>query len=88
MSKTGRPNYRRKDRERNRGFKSEKRIIVDAVQRQRPDLRKLSRAMIAMGMDVQANVEGANTKQANAGADAASAVTNESDRKEADHDGK
>lgn len=48
MSKTGRPNYRRRDREWNRRPKPEKRIIVEEVQRERPDLQKLSRAFIAL----------------------------------------
>ncbi|MEV6255634.1 hypothetical protein AB0L97_20490 [Nocardia sp. NPDC051911] len=82
MSKTGRPNYRRKDRERSRGFKPEKRIVVDAVQRQRPDLRKLSRAMIGMGVEGQA--------KANAGEEAertsASGATDDSGVEEANRD--
>ncbi|MFI9636649.1 hypothetical protein ACIHAX_28530 [Nocardia sp. NPDC051929] len=82
MSKTGRPNYRRKDRERSRGFKPEKRIVVDAVHRQRPDLRKLSRAMISMGIEVQAKAsagEGAERTSS-------SGATDDSDGKEADRD--
>lgn len=45
MSKTGRANYRRGSR----GTpKPERRIIVRSVRRDPPDLRKLSRAVIAM----------------------------------------
>lgn len=54
MSKTGRTNYRRTDRERKHHYKPEKRIVVQENQRSRLDLRKLSRAMIAMGMQTTA----------------------------------
>ncbi|MGV9834262.1 hypothetical protein ACWDUL_08710 [Nocardia niigatensis] len=54
MSKTGRPNHRRKSREGNRQYEPERRIVVEGVQREHPDLRKLSRAMIAMGIEAEA----------------------------------
>lgn len=62
MSKTGRPNHRRKGRERNR-FTPDKHITVDGVQRAQPDLRKLSRAVIAIAMNdtAQATGDGADT---------------------------
>lgn len=47
MSKTGRPNYRRKERG---GAKAERRVTVRSVRRDPPDLRKLSRAVIALAM--------------------------------------
>ena len=55
MSKTGRPNYRRG----NRGTpKPERQITVRSVRRDPPDLRKLSRAVIAMALrDAEAEVE-------------------------------
>ncbi|PVB05066.1 hypothetical protein D2E98_07320 [Mycobacteroides abscessus] len=47
MSKTGRPNYRRGSR----GTpKPERQITVRSVRRDPPDLRKLSRAVIAMAL--------------------------------------
>lgn len=47
MSKTGRPNYRRNSR----GTpKTERQITVRSVRRDPPDLRKLSRAVIAMAL--------------------------------------
>ncbi|MEU4414341.1 hypothetical protein [Nocardia salmonicida] len=53
MSKTGRPNHRRSTRESGR-FGSDKRIVVTGVQHQRPDLRKLSRAVITIAMEEMA----------------------------------
>ncbi|MFE9789226.1 hypothetical protein ACFYO7_27990 [Nocardia salmonicida] len=50
MSKTGRPNHRRSTRESGR-FGSDKHIVVISVQRQRPDLRKLSRAVITIATE-------------------------------------
>ncbi|AGB22138.1 hypothetical protein Mycsm_01745 [Mycobacterium sp. JS623] len=47
MSKTGRPNYRRGQRG---APKAERHIIVRSVKRESPDLRKLSRAVIAMAL--------------------------------------
>ena len=47
MSKTGRQNYRRGTR----GTpKSDRQIVVRGVRRDTPDLRKLSRAVIAMAL--------------------------------------
>ncbi|WP_237081335.1 hypothetical protein [Mycobacteroides abscessus] len=60
MSKTNRPNYRRADREdrsRRRG-RQDRRIVVRGVRRDPPDLRKLSRAVIALAM---AETEAENT---------------------------
>lgn len=55
MSKTGRPNYRRGSR----GTpKAERHITVRSVRRDPPDLRKLSRAVIAMALrDAEAEAE-------------------------------
>jgi hypothetical protein len=55
MSKTGRPNYRRGLR----GTpKAERHITVRSVRRDPPDLRKLSRAVIAMALrDAEAQAE-------------------------------
>ncbi|WP_421874693.1 hypothetical protein [Mycolicibacterium wolinskyi] len=55
MSKTGRPNYRRGSR----GTpKPERQITVRSVRRDPPDLRKLSRAVIAMALrDAEAEAE-------------------------------
>ena len=55
MSKTGRTNYRRGSR----GTpKPERHITVRSVRRDSPDLRKLSRAVIAMALrDAEADAE-------------------------------
>jgi hypothetical protein len=55
MSKTGKPNYRRGSR----GTpKPERHITVRSVRREPPDLRKLSRAVIAMALrDAEAKAE-------------------------------
>ncbi|SHV16393.1 hypothetical protein [Mycobacteroides abscessus] len=52
MSKTNRPNYRRADREdrSRRHHRQDRRIVVRGVRRDPPDLRKLSRAVIALAM--------------------------------------
>lgn len=52
MSKTNRPNYRRADREdrSRRSSRQDRRIVVRGVRRDPPDLRKLSRAVIALAM--------------------------------------
>ncbi|WP_306359823.1 hypothetical protein [Nocardia sp. CC227C] len=81
MSKTGRPNYRRAARERSRKPKPEKHIVIEEVQHQRPDLQKLSRAMIAMGIRTQATAE-PNSEDIPSG----SASADVSDGKEADND--
>lgn len=47
MSKTGRPNYRRGSRG---TVKPEREITVRSIRRDPPDLRKLSRAVIAMAL--------------------------------------
>ncbi|RPA65839.1 hypothetical protein EF294_03625 [Gordonia oryzae] len=61
MSKTGRTNYRRGAR----GTpKSDRQIVVHGVRRDQPDLRKLSRAVIAMAMreaELQADIDQALT---------------------------
>ncbi|WP_273491718.1 hypothetical protein [Gordonia otitidis] len=61
MSKTGRTNYRRGAR----GTpKSDRQIVVRGVRRDQPDLRKLSRAVIAMAMreaELQADIDQALT---------------------------
>lgn len=55
MSKTGRTNYRRGSR----GTpKPDRQIMVRGVRREQPDLRKLSRAVIAMALrDAEAEAE-------------------------------
>jgi hypothetical protein len=55
MSKTGKPNHRRGSR----GTpKAERQITVRSVRRDPPDLRKLSRAVIAMALrDAEAQAE-------------------------------
>lgn len=55
MSKTGRPNHRRGSR----GTpKPERQIVVRSIRRDPPDLRKLSRAVIAMALrDAEAQAE-------------------------------
>ena len=55
MSKTGKPNYRRGSR----GTpKAERHITVRSIRREPPDLRKLSRAVIAMALrDAEAKAE-------------------------------
>ncbi|TLG09456.1 hypothetical protein FEK35_15125 [Nocardia cyriacigeorgica] len=50
MSKTGRPNHRRRNRE-GRRFSSDQHIVVDSIQRPTPDLRKLARAVITIAME-------------------------------------
>jgi len=66
MSKTGRPNHRRGTR----GTpKPERQITVRSVRRDPPDLRKLSRAVIAMALrDAETEAE---ARQALSGADPA-----------------
>ncbi|GFG50799.1 hypothetical protein CQY20_24880 [Mycolicibacterium agri] len=55
MSKTGRTNYRRGSRGTS---KAERHITVRSVRRDPPDLRRLSRAVIAMALrDAEANAE-------------------------------
>ncbi|WP_237081287.1 hypothetical protein [Mycobacteroides abscessus] len=60
MSKTDRPNYRRADREdrSRRRNRQDRRIVVRGVRRDPPDLRKLSRAVIALAI---AEMEAENT---------------------------
>lgn len=76
MSKTGRTNYRRGSR----GTpKAERHITVRSVRRDPPDLRKLSRAVIAMALrDAEAKAEArdamnqantSDTEQTNPGTD-------------------
>ncbi|GAC50996.1 hypothetical protein [Gordonia aichiensis] len=61
MSKTGRTNYRRGSR----GVaKAERQIVVRGVRRDQPDLRKLSRAVIAMALrdaEMKADIDQALT---------------------------
>jgi len=55
MSKTGRYNPRRPVKGRNQPHMAEHHVTVRSVRRDPPDLQKLSRAVIAMGLaDVQA----------------------------------
>ncbi|MFV8308238.1 MULTISPECIES: hypothetical protein [Mycobacteroides] len=64
MSKTNRPNYRRADREdrSRRHHRQDRRIVVRGVRRDPPDLRKLSRAVIALAL---AEMEAENTSSTN-----------------------
>ncbi|WP_237077229.1 hypothetical protein [Mycobacteroides abscessus] len=64
MSKTNRPNYRRADREdrSRRHHRQDRRIVVRGVRRDPPDLRKLSRAVIALAL---AEIEAENTPGTN-----------------------
>ncbi|OKH75841.1 hypothetical protein EB72_08495 [Mycobacterium sp. SWH-M1] len=64
MSKTGRTNYRRGSR----GTpKPERQIVVRSIRRDPPDLRKLSRAVIAMALrDAEAQVEVREAQNTNA----------------------
>lgn len=75
MSKTGRVNHRRGSRGTS---KEERRITVSSVRRDPPDLRKLSRAVIAIAMQDSSRV----TDKDNAGASA----TPRSSKEEAHHD--
>ncbi|PVB15915.1 hypothetical protein [Mycobacteroides abscessus] len=63
MSKTGRPNYRRGSRG---TVKPEREITVRSVRRDPPDLRKLSRAVIAMALrEAEAAAEAKEAMNAN-----------------------
>lgn len=50
MSKTNRPNYRREAQGKQRKTRRHGEITVRSVKRNPPDLRKLSRAVIALAM--------------------------------------
>ncbi|MBF6099322.1 MULTISPECIES: hypothetical protein [Nocardia] len=50
MSKTGRPNYRRGDREVKRRNRGERRIYLRTVRRDPPDIELLSKALIALAL--------------------------------------
>lgn len=66
MSKTNRPNYRRADREdrSRRHHRQDRRIVVRGVRRDPPDLRKLSRAVIALAL-AEMEVENTPTAEPN-----------------------
>lgn len=68
MSKTGRLNYRRGSR----GTpKAERHIVVRSVRRDEPDLRKLSRAVIAIALrDAEAQAEVRDAKNIGSGTEA------------------
>ncbi|RBO88483.1 hypothetical protein DFR74_109253 [Nocardia puris] len=71
MSKTGRPNHRRVDREAKRrsgSTRAERTITVRSEKRNPPDLHKLSRAVIAIAL---ADTDTAKANADSAGADAA-----------------
>jgi hypothetical protein len=71
MSKTGRTNYRRGLRGTR---KAERRITVRSVRRNPPDLRKLSRAVIAIAMrDAEAQAEARTAMQSGTTSDASQA---------------
>ncbi|RIS58106.1 hypothetical protein [Mycobacteroides abscessus] len=100
MSKTNRPNYRRADREdrSHRHHRQDRRIVVRGVRRDPPDLRKLSRAVIALAMaemDAEQQVSPESVEAAAVTEDGASerdvrqereAETPEKLRKEVPHD--
>lgn len=73
MSKTGRPNYRRGAR----GTRNaERHIVVRNERRDPPDLRKLSRAVIAMALrDAEAKAEARAAMDSTAAPDANQAPT-------------
>jgi hypothetical protein len=50
MSKTGRSNYRRGDREGRRRAKGERRIYVRTVRNQPPDVKLLGKAFLALAL--------------------------------------
>ncbi|MFH5232450.1 hypothetical protein [Antrihabitans spumae] len=79
MSKTGRPNQRRGTRGNPRPAR---RITVRAVRRDPPDLRKLSRAVIAIAM-AEAESEAASNPESDA---AATEPSGSKQREEVDHD--
>ncbi|MBF6299053.1 hypothetical protein IU459_16105 [Nocardia amamiensis] len=71
MSKTGRSNYRRRDREQRHQAKLERRIYVRAVRREQPDIRLLGKAFLALALAEAAR--------------AAEAEKSRTEKKEADH---
>lgn len=82
MSKTGRSNQRRGSRGRR---KAERHITVRSVRREPPDLRKLSRAVIAMAMrEAEADAE---AKAAMAGKEADEQPTEKTSPDRADPEG-
>ncbi|MFH5207863.1 hypothetical protein ACHIPZ_06495 [Antrihabitans sp. NCIMB 15449] len=86
MSKTGRPNQRRGTRGNPR---PERRITVRAVRRDPPDLRKLSRAVIAIAMaEAEAEAQAATVATSATESGTAATETNNSERvrEEVDHD--
>ncbi|MFF0493951.1 hypothetical protein ACFYTQ_33440 [Nocardia sp. NPDC004068] len=78
MSKTGRSNYRRADREQRHQAKLERRIYVRTVHREQPDIRLLGKAFLALALADAARTTDANTKTEESSAN----------QKEADHDSK
>jgi len=73
MSKTGRTNYRRGPRGTR---KAERHITVRSVRRDPPDLRKLSRAVIAIAMrDAEAQAEARDAMRGSARAATGEAST-------------
>lgn len=56
MSKSGRSNYRRRNREQPHQAKLERRIYVRAVRREQPDIRLLGKAFLALALADAARV--------------------------------
>ena len=61
MSKSGRPNYRRGDRERRHQEKLERRIYVRTVRRPEPDVALLGKAFLALALADAARIAGEAT---------------------------
>lgn len=80
MSKTGRENHRRTDTRRRRSPRPDRHVTVRSVPKTPPDLRKLSRAVIALAM---AEAEAENDARADG---AASAAADADGNREANND--
>ncbi|MFI6169051.1 hypothetical protein ACIBCN_19895 [Nocardia sp. NPDC051052] len=85
MSKTGRYNYRRPEKGRNSPTRPERHITVRSVRRDPPDLRKLSRAIIAMAL-VDAEREKSEAEETAEAAAAQEDTANQKPSQDADHD--
>jgi hypothetical protein len=84
MSKTGRPNPRRGRRGTR---KAERRIVVRAIRRNPPDLRKLSRAVIAIAMrEAEADADARDAMKGKAPDKPAKRKSSAAPESEVDHD--
>ncbi len=94
MSKTGRPNYRRNERENKHRIRYERHIYLRTVPKETPDLHMVARAFLALvEADVRADntaaAEESVTQQADTGDQSGSACTDgdvSGQEQEADHD--